>query len=406
MQSNSTVYKLGLWVALASIPIAVSSLALVLSYLRIADPEEYEELLKEFSGLIREAYELERVGRELASKHEDVVDEEVEWLKRLHELYKELYKLVAGVLEKHEERPLPTDVIDVLSVASKVTSHFERALDYLAYDVNRVRYTASRGSRLRDVLSTAHIISIASAVKELDNTVFDQFGRSCVWIVEKLKPAHTSTIADVINDVTSCHHMFTDWLALNFDPELRKVVDKVYEKGGRRELVDMCIEWARVLSAMIKADVATYSDYGATRCIVIGNKAYVRVGSAPGHTTHVTVIGDRLHIEYYDRDEDVHQSLSEVASRLGAKVLRHKPSEVTVLEVPLDKAKTVAVWLLALPTSMDIRIGYGGSFWASRVFTRGEFMEAYEKCNKNNVCTEVELVMKAISENRLAKYMA
>jgi hypothetical protein len=405
VQSSNAVYKYGLWVALASVPIAVPSLALALSYLRIADPGEYEEFLKEFSRFIREAYELERIGRELASKPEDVVDEEVEWLKRLHELYKELCKLFEGALERHEDRPLPTDVVDALSVALKVARHFERALDYLLYDINRVRYTAGRGSMLRDVLSTAHIISIASAVKELDNTIFDQFGRSCVWIVEKLKPVHTSTIADVINDVTACHHMFTDWLTLNFDPELRKVADKVYEKGGRRELVDMCIEWARMLSAMIKADVATYSDYGATRCIVIGNKAYVRVGSAPGHATHVTVIGDRLHIEYYDRDEDVHQALSEVASRLGAKVLRHKPSEVTVIEVPLDKVKTVAVWLLALPTSMDIRIGYGGSYWASRVFTRGEFMEVYEKCNKNNVCTEVELVMKAISENRLAKYI-
>jgi hypothetical protein len=31
-------------------------------------------------------------------------------------------------------------------------------------------------------------------------------------------------------------------------------------------------------------------------------------------------------------------------------------------------------------------------------------MEVYEKCNKNNVCTEVELIMKVLKENRLAKY--
>jgi hypothetical protein len=77
-------------------------------------------------------------------------------------------------------------------------------------------------------------------------------------------------------------------------------------------------------------------------------------------------LADRLHIEYYDRDEDVHQALSEVTSRLGAKVLRHKPSEVTVIEGASGQGKDSCSMATGAPTSMDIRIGYGGSFWGKQ----------------------------------------
>ena len=406
MQSNSVIYKYGLQIALASIPIAVSSLALALSYLRFADPEEYEEILKEFSGFIREAYELERVGRELASREGDVVDEEIKWLNNLKSLYSIMGSKALNLHHKLSEMGAPPDVVDALRQAWAVTVLFSDSYYGLCSLLSKARYVAVRGDRLGKHLSNEDVNWVEFYIKYLDDSSLERLGRRCTWIVGKLAPARNASFSAVINDITACHHLFTDWLTINFDPELKKVSDKVYEKSGRRELVDMCIEWAKTEKALEKADALLHTDYISLRCIVIDNKAYVRVGSAAGHATHVEASDDKLRIEYYDRDEDVHRALMELAKMLGIDFVSHRASEVTVFRAPIYRATTAVAALLTFSTSMDQRLRSGENYWTARLFTRNEFRDIYEKCNKDPICTEVELIMKAISENRLAKYMA
>jgi hypothetical protein len=405
MHSNSAVYKYGLWIALASIPIAVSSIALALSYLRIADHEEYEELLKEFSRFIREAYELEKRGRELASREDDIVDDEIKWLEDLKKLYKDIGSKARELFSKLHEIGAPTDVVESLRQAWAIAVLFSDSYYGLLNVFNKARYVARRGDSIGRHLSDDDVNWAEFYIKYLDDSSLERLGRRCTWIVVKLAPARNASFSAVINDITACHHLFTDWLAINFDPELKKVIDKVYEKGGRRELVDMCVEWAKTEKAIEKADALLYTDYISLRCIVIGNKAYVRVGSAAGHATHVEVTDDKLRIEYYDRDEDVHRALMELAKRLGIDVVSHRASEVTLFRAPIGKATTAVATLLAFSTSMDERLGRGENYWTARLFTRSEFRDIYEKCNRDPICTEVELIMKTISENRLAKYI-
>jgi hypothetical protein len=78
-----------------------------------------------------------------------------------------------------------------------------------------------------------------------------------------------------------------------------------------------------------------------------------------------------------------------------------------VFRAPIEKVVTDVPKLIAFATSMDERLRRGESFWTARLFTRDEYRDIYvNKCVHNSACTEVELIMKAISENRLAKYLA
>jgi len=405
VQSNN-VGKYGLQIALASIPIAMSAIAVALSYLRFVDPPEYEELLKEFSEFIREAYELERVGRELASREGDVVDEEIQWLSKLNNLYNAMGSKALDLYSKLSEMGAPPDVVDALHQVWTVTALFGHSYHLLLKLFNKVRYVAVRGDRISKYLSDEDVNWVEFFIKYLDDSSLERLGRRCTWIVGKLVPARDASFSAVINDITACHHLFTDWLAINFDPEIKRVSDKVYEKNGRRELVDMCIEWSRIEKALEKADALLHTDYLSIRCIVIDGKAYVRVGSAPGHATHVEIADDKLRIEYYDRDESVHNALIELAKRLGIEVVSHKVSEQTVFRAPIEKVATDVPKLLAFATSMDERLRRGESYWTARLFTRDEYRDIYvNKCGHNPTCTEIELIMKTINENRLAKYL-
>jgi hypothetical protein len=401
---NSGVGKYVIQIALASIPIAMSALVAALSFLRVADPEEYEELLRRFSRFVKKAYELEKRGRELASRPEEIVDDEVRWLDELEYLY---LKIKEVAMDMYTRFRYEYGILDLAKVAEDayraagiMTSYmwrFKKLLD-------KARYVATRGEPINRYLSEDDVGEIGFLLRNIDMDVHDVVGRRCVWLVGRTVRVENASFAVIVNDITACHHMFTDWLALNFDPELRRVTPRIYEKNGRKELVDLCIEWSRIGSALNNAGVVELSDLAPTRCIVIDNRAYLRVGSAPGHATHIELTDKTLRIEYLDKDEKVHIVLMDLAKRLGIEVVRHRESELTVFRSTIEKIPDVAK-LLAFATSMDFRLEAGEQYWTPEPLTRDEYRQIYKKCAGDPVCTEVEVVMKVINENRIAKYL-
>jgi hypothetical protein len=387
-----------------SIPVALSSLAVALSYLSVVDPEGYEELLRRFSRFVKKAYELEKRGRELASRPDEIVDDEIRWLDELVDLYSEIKEAAMDMFTRFRYEYGLLDLAKVAEDAYRAAGMLVSYMWRFKKLLDKARYVATRGEPINRYLSELDVGEIGFLLRNIDMDVHDVTGRRCVWLVGKTMRVENASFAVIVNDITACHHMFTDWLALNLDPELRRVTPKVYEKNGRRELVDLCIEWSRIGSALCNAGVVELSDLAPTRCIVIDNRAYLRVGSAPGHATHIELTDNTLRIEYLDKDEKVHIVLIDLAKRLGIDVVRHRESESTVFRSPIEKVPDV-VKLLAFATSMDFRLEAGEQYWTPEPLTRDEYRKIYKKCGGDPVCTEVEVVMKMINENRIAKYM-
>lgn len=404
VQNSGTVYKYVLQLALVSIPVAVSALAVALSYLRVVDPEEYEELLRRFSRFVKKAYELEKRGRELASRPEEIVDDEVRWLDELVDLYSEIKEVAMDMYTRFRYEYGLLDLAKVAEDAYRATGILTSYMWRLEKVLDKARYVAIRGEPINRYLSELDVGEVGFLLRSIDMDVHDVTGRRCVWLVGRAVRVENASFAVIVNDVTACHHMFTDWLALNLDPELKRVTPKVYEKSGRRELVDLCIEWSRVGAVLNNAGVVELSDLAPTRCIVIDSRAYLRVGSAPGHATHIELVDNSLRIEYLDKDENVHRVLIELAKRWGIEVVRHRESESTVFRSPIEKASDVAK-LLAFATSMDFRLEAGEHYWTPEPLTRDEYRQIYKKCGGDPVCAEVEAITKVVAENRLAKYL-
>lgn len=390
-----------------TIPVALSpaifaSIAVLLDLLRV-DPES---ALIRLMRLVDKGLFYERWGREIASKtgDEDVVDEDVDYLKSLSTLYLDLHNLFNDVYEECGQAWCRT----LVEQLSKTVDTIHSNLYTIRYALNQVRWVAKRRDKISRHLphhidTKKGIISysnVADCVLAIGSLVSGDTNRECIWVLEKLKPAEEYTFAELINDVTACHHTLMDYIRMHLDPELTEVYSGVYAKYARPELVELCKAWRSSANVLYKGGDGIYAgeDYLSTYCVVWGNRAELRVGSSPGHATHVELTDDRVVVRYYDTDEVVHLVLAKIAERFGFAPTKHKPREYTEFRMPLKHADRFFSYVLPSATTMDLRISCPECYWGRTFRSSHEYHKVYnELLDKYGVLiAEVEMYVDAL----------
>lgn len=159
------------------------------------------------------------------------------------------------------------------------------------------------------------------------------------------------TVPELLNDISSCIHVFAD--TLNTVHEVEKVSEKVYTSKPDRDLLELALAWDEATKFFETRNVYAPLEPERLQGVVVGNRAWFRVGSAPGHVTHVEKKDDKLTIEYYDTDDFVNETMSKLFIESGCRC-RTREDEGVFCSCPLDAKRKIAV-ALSLATSMDYR---------------------------------------------------
>jgi hypothetical protein len=388
---------------IALTPVAFVATAILVHVLGL-DPDT---VLRELARLVDRGLFYERWGREIASRtgDEDVVDEDVDYLDHLIKLYRDMRVPLRELTDRCEHTWCQTLALQTLNRVDDIRDLLRVIRDAL----NQVRWRVRRRDRL-----SAHVPRysdwrsgivgygyVAESVFRFGEVVRELTNRECIWVLNKLKRIEEYTFAELVNDVTACHHTLMDFLRFHLDPELQEVYRGVYSRYGSPELVELCRVWIDSTNALYRGGDGIYAsdDYYNLRCVVWGNRAELRVGSTVGHATHAELYGSTVVVRYYDTDEEVHAGLTLVAERFGFMPAKHAESEYTEFRVPLDRARDFFAYVLPSATSMDLRLGNPDLYWGTWLFrTAREFRETYGRLVKErgHVGAEVEQYLTAL----------
>jgi hypothetical protein len=325
---------------------------------RVAVDAETREAISE---LIRRGYELEKRGRELAYASKGLIlwGADTKWIADLILWYENTLMTVSRLVWRLTEAgPHPlANVVDMLHIGLLAARHTSD----LVLDALNKYGTVRREAKIVDI--SANIArDLKQTLEALSIEVNFVTGAPCLWILGRLKPLEEYTVAAMYNDLTACHHRILDYLSIVTDPETTAVSERVISLRGNQVLVDGCLKWERVLTELYMHGLVDPSDYRPTICIVTGDHAGIRVGTAPSHATHVELVDGVVREVYYDVDEAVHEEVMKLAEKLGIRVVEHSPRNYTVLEVPVEKRDLLFKRLVPFISSMDERIRVPGKW--------------------------------------------
>ena len=219
-----------------------------------------------------------------------------------------------------------SDVEEILDISSKLLE------------------AAGAGITEEDVNGRVVTDEVKDLLNELDSKVYNLTGEHCVYGV-------SDRAASVVNDVASCIHRTA---------ELVSKVSNPVKEVGRCEIVEpnndgeeLCTLWDKYVDKNSKEGLYEHEDYEYLKGWVIGNKVYLRVGSAGGHRAFVDLKSGKL--DYYDVDQPVNETMKDMLEGAGLSC-KYLPNNdgIECTGVTRDKIKPVAA-ALSLVTSMDIR---------------------------------------------------
>lgn len=347
---------------------AVSPIIVVVSIVALgAGPAgDYREWLLRAHRLIEEEGlgKLEPLGRELAyARYARVtVKTDVEgFYMRLLKFYKDVGDALDKAMLVWPSRKEPALYLTVSRLWSTFT-RFHLYLDLIVMTLveylRRATIPVFRKDRMTKVMPKDAVDSITTHLTSMEEEQMKLTNRKCIWIFDKIEDVDKYTFAGLINDLTACTHTLLDYARRVLDPELREIYPGVLAKNPNPVLLDCAIGWRKTLTKLYELGVADEVDYSPTRATVVGDKAELIVGSAPGHAVHVEISDGDITAVYYDRDEGVHEALMKVAERLGVKVIAHETGEYTTFYVPADRWYLLFKCILPFATTLDIRIAY------------------------------------------------
>ena len=187
---------------------------------------------------------------------------------------------------------------------------------------------------------------VKEMLNELDSTVYNLTGEHCVY-------GASDRAASVVNDVAACIHRTAEFVSKVSKPVKEVGKCEIVEPNSEGE--ELCTLWDRYTEENNKDKLYAYDDYAYLKGWVVGNKVYIRVGSAGGHRAFVDLKSGKL--DYYDHDREVNETMKEMLESAGLSCKFLPDNEgVECTGVTKDKLKPVAA-ALSLATSMDMRIG-------------------------------------------------
>ena len=176
-------------------------------------------------------------------------------------------------------------------------------------------------------------------------------GERCTWLcgeVEKEK----YTVSAAVNDLSACIHRLADKLAV-LEKMFRHSHGKcLWSDDADPTLVEACKAWDETTVKFLNNRLYDSSDYAALRGWIRGRRAEFRVGSTPGHKTHLDL--ERGRVEYYDTDRDVSEEMKKLFEEEGLKC--EVTYEGCFCEGLTEENAARVARVLASATSMDLRI--------------------------------------------------
>ncbi len=202
-------------------------------------------------------------------------------------------------------------------------------------------------------------IPVPKSVFEMNDAFKKLIGEDCIYTP---RDARVTTPAMVVNDVASCIHRLAEHMSRAEKGYERCIVVK---DGKARKL---CKEWDDFASIAYAEGLYSDMDEAYLRGWVVGDRLYIRVGSANLHRTYIDL--DKGVVDYYDRDPPVNEMMKNMFEKVGLSC-RLLPNDEGVECTGVNEGnarKVVAV--VALATSMDLRLSSPDAFYDDAVYEK------------------------------------
>lgn len=191
----------------------------------------------------------------------------------------------------------------------------------------------------RCTVDMRYIIDFEDEVKALT-------GKPCAW---KVSNAFTSAL----NDFAACIHRVAEEVTKMLKVT---VIGKCYIlPDASSEAAELCKIWDRMTELLMKNELYAREDYEELHGWAVGNRVYLRVGSAAGHATEIDFNEGTL--KYYDTTDGVNKMMREALERHAGLSCNVIPKTgVECKGVTKENYRRVAE-VIAFATSMDFRLG-------------------------------------------------
>jgi len=280
-------------------------------------------------------WKLEAEGRRMASERDEIARKDDWFLKALGNAARKIRELFTAL-----------DLKDWADMSDRI-SRIARALGGYVFLV------CSDEPR-KNCRIPAHI---EDDFAELDEYSKKATGKRCTWLRGEVEEY---TLPAALNDLTACFHRVLEKVSEYTQRIACEGRCCWLEDNANPKLVEACREWEKTVQYFYDLGLYSWNDYQELSWLTRGNKAEVRVGSAPGHRTHIDL--DKGIVEYYDKDDDVcwvMWRLFEDVAGLECWDFDDGVACKNLTENNLGKAAKV----LAAATSMDYRLEDPSRYW-------------------------------------------
>lgn len=328
---------------------------------------DYERLYKEF-------IELEEEGRSRAIEPDEKVTSKDELF--LNELSNATNKMgeIFFTFEKVKQKNLPylglADEGDETpyGLYSKFMSILDNGIQSARTLVWKCQMdNKTRGECLPGEYQLENLDRIDRVYRDLVEAKGDKEGvpKRCTHLYGLIEPYRFTAL---LNDVTACFHRGLE--------EFGEITQK-WEKSGKcswikssnPKLVKACQTWDTITTDLHNQEYSMphqlehvgpnrpYSggDYLPLKCIVMDNQAELTVGSSSGHRVHVNLRSGTL--DYYDNDEKPNEVVRDLLNETDADCEIMENGEGVTCKNVSEKNVVPVFKVLAMPTSMDFRLG-------------------------------------------------
>ncbi len=392
----------------------LTDLFYLLSLIRARLPPDISEKIKltivlsEIARNSEEALEdLERAKETIATTLAEIhraswnkfVEGKHEASKVLDELYNRLREIADKYILKHRAREVTEESIRKgIEELSKLFSEYCESKEFEKLVGSSTAMSICGNLSIAQLglsYSVESFDMVSKGLDVLDDLCKEVFGSRCTWLRGVKTPY---TLSALVNDFSASVHRLAESLREDLMKlgEVRGMwVGRIFVMENTDERL---IEFAKVLSKAWeygdKSLIYAPEDAEALGGICYDNKCELRVGSAEGHRTHVTLRDSEVKVEYYDTDDDVNQVMKKLLEEFGACSCSIEFETGVFCTCPADRLRDVAL-VLSLATSMDYRI-FDKAKW-------GTYLNLVEECRekvRNDIEWEVCISEKYIEELR------
>ena len=302
-------------------------------------------------------FSIERASRKLATdlQRGNVSKDNVEF--RLHDLEQAIWSVEDTLLNTIHAMIQSSIANTAPDLAEKLTKAYEAirvacdAVESLYHSVvPDIHYEDEINMEIRRPGVDEHL-------NVLEDYVYRLTGKRCRYRI-------SDRLSSYLNDLASCIHRIAEYMS----------AIKLERKGKCNIVRDgkgtaFCLTWHKATEKNYDARLYEESDYSNLEGWVVGDKVYLRVGSAEEHRTLVDLGKGTL--EYWDRDMPVNKVLKNLLEKFAGLECQVYDYGVSCTGVTDKNMEKVAL-ALSMATSMDFRIHSPQDYWDEEYRELGE----------------------------------